>query len=100
MKEKRNFKYKIILEEIENKEGAKSDRQVQFDFSNHDDILQIIAQTQNQDRFKEKGDIQEFVLGMKLFSEVMLRNKENELFKEFLPEFAQFMKKLKGKESK
>lgn len=97
MKEKRGFKYKILLQEIETKEGTKSDRQVQFDFSNHDDILQIIAQTQNQDRFKEKGDNQEFVLGLKLFSEVMLRNKENELFADFLPEFAQFMKKLKGK---
>jgi len=33
-----------------------------------------------------------------MFSEVMVRNKDNALFEELLPEFKKFMKKLKGKE--
>lgn len=38
----------------------------------------------------------EFALGLKLLSEVILRDRSNPLFKEFLPKFKSFMNKLKS----
>jgi hypothetical protein len=60
---------------------------------NHDDIFKII------DRIKSRGDLQgyeeAFAVGLKLFSEVMLENKDHPLFSEFKPHFMDFMKQLK-----
>jgi hypothetical protein len=36
-------------------------------------------------------------LGLKLFSEVIIRNRHNPLFEDFAPSFKEFMKKLKEK---
>ena len=40
-------------------------------------------------------DIKALVIGLKLFSEVMLKNKDSKPFKELLPHFKDFMKELK-----
>ncbi|MEN8764598.1 DUF3861 family protein, partial [Wenyingzhuangia sp.] len=40
----------------------------------------------------------EFAIGLKLFSEVMLKNKDNPLFEEFRPAFSALMKKIKSPE--
>ena len=40
-------------------------------------------------------DTKALVIGLKLFSEVMLKNKDTEPFKELLPHFKDFMKELK-----
>lgn len=45
--------------------------------------------------FDDKEQDIEFALGIKLFSEVMLRFKEHPLFEELRPAFGQFMRKLK-----
>lgn len=36
-----------------------------------------------------------FAVGLKLMSEILLENKEIQLFKEFLPHFIEFIKSLK-----
>jgi len=53
--------------------------------------------TKDSDRFENKTDNVEFIVGLKLFSEVMLRNRNNPLFEDFSHSFRDFMKKLKGK---
>jgi len=97
MTNKKNNRYKILLQEIELKDGKKSGKSIAFEFENHDNILSLIDQAQDKNRFEHKNQNTEFILGLKLFSEVMLKNRENPLFEEFLPAFGQFMKKLKGK---
>ena len=96
--EKRNNKYKIQLQELELKDGTQSGKTIEFEFENHDNILNLIEQTTNNKRFESESENTEFILGLKLFSEVMLRNRSNPLFEEFLPAFGVFMKKLKGKQ--
>ncbi|MNR45833.1 hypothetical protein D3C85_1647260 [compost metagenome] len=54
----------------------------------------------NRDIFKTKDQAAEFAIGLKMFSEVMLKNRENELFSEFRPAFSEFMKKLKSTPAK
>ncbi|WP_293946896.1 MULTISPECIES: DUF3861 domain-containing protein [unclassified Sphingobacterium] len=93
---KKNNKYKIHLQELGLKDGSQEQRSIKFEFENHDNILSLIEKTKDSGRFENKSDNIEFIVGLKLFSEVMLRNKDNPLFKEFLPAFKDFMKELKS----
>ncbi|MFD2719611.1 DUF3861 domain-containing protein [Hymenobacter monticola] len=69
---------------------------MEIEFDNHDDIFSIIARMEGRQLFAEPGQAAEFAIGLKLFSEVMLKNRELPLFAEFRPTFSEFMKKLKG----
>ncbi len=51
-----------------------------------------------RNRFKTEQQSVEFAIGLKLFSEVMLKNKDNPLFEEFRPAFGALMKKIKSPE--
>jgi hypothetical protein len=97
MSGKKNNKYRILLQEIELKDGTHSGKSIEFEFENHDDILSLVEMTKGSDRFENKADNTEFIVGLKLFSEVMIRNRNNPLFEDFAPSFKEFMKKLKGK---
>ncbi|MGJ1484230.1 DUF3861 domain-containing protein [Sphingobacterium multivorum] len=94
---KRNYKYKIRLQETERNDGTASDRAIEFDIENHDDILHLIERTKSSGRFENINDNTEFIVGLKLFSEVMMRNRDNPLFEAFIPAFRSFMQQLKGK---
>lgn len=98
MTTKRNNKYKLSLQEIELKDGTQQDKSVTFEFENHDNILDIIDRVQNSKLFSE-ADTKQFVVGLKLFSEVMMKNKHNPVFADIIPVFGQFMKKFKGEVS-
>lgn len=96
MAQKRNNKYKITLEELELKDGTAAGRNITFNFNNHDDIFHLIDLTKDSFGFEDKAQNTEFMVGLKLFSEVMLKNRKHELFEEFFPAFGEFMKKLKS----
>jgi len=94
---KKNNKYKIRLEEIELKSEELEDKTIDFEFENHDDIFHIIKLIQAKRMFQSDNEDIEFAVGLKLFSEVMLKNRKNEVFQEFLPHFSDFMKVLKSR---
>lgn len=71
-------------------------RRVEVVFDNHDNIFKIIDALQDKDHFNDMGQSTEFAIGLKMMTEVMLRNKDNALFEEFLPAIKDFMKKLKA----
>ena len=66
------------------------------EFDNHDDIFQIIDRLEGRQIFATPGQATEFAIGLKLFGEVMLKNREHPLFAELRPAFSEFMKRLKG----
>ncbi|RWX01655.1 DUF3861 domain-containing protein [Flavobacterium cerinum] len=88
--------YKITLEHKHSPKDEMLHEPVQVEFNNHDNIFSIIEKLQERSLFNDKNQEIEFAIGLKMFSEVMLRNKENPLFEEFLPAFKDFMKKLKS----
>lgn len=92
---KKNFKYNIQLNMTEDNQNQECSRTINFDFENHDDIFHIIEMMQDKNFFENRGDAIEFALGLKLFGEVILRNRNLELFKELEPAFIDFMRKLK-----
>lgn len=83
------YRYKVTLESL-----PESQASLQFEVGSHDDIFAVV------ERVRQRGDFSEtsataFGVGLKLFSEVMLENRDHPLFAEFRPHFAQFMRALK-----
>lgn len=93
---KKNNTYKIILEEVALKDTSQSGKKIAFSFENHDNIFEIIDKIEAKNLFNSKYHDIEFAVGLKLFSEVLLRHNKHPLFEELKPAFAQFMKKLKS----
>lgn len=94
---KRSNKYKLTLEQLSlMKADAALAEPVVLEFENHDEIFKIITLLRERNLFETENQSVEFAIGLKMFSEVMIKNRSNELFKEFFPAFGDFMKKLKG----
>lgn len=90
-------RYRIQIEQIEDTQGqAVSRAPLCFDVGNHDDVFHIVEIMCARKDFDQSTSTA-FAIGLKLFSEVMLENKEHPLFVDFRPHFGQFMKKLKSK---
>lgn len=88
--------YKITLEHTFSPKEEDLNPAVVLEFDNHDEIFSIIERLQEKNHFDDADKSAEFAIGLKMFSEVMLKNKDNNLFSEFLPEFKNFMTKLKS----
>lgn len=89
-------RYRVTLEHLADTQGESlpPGKSLQFEVENHDDIFSIV------ERLRGRGDFSEdtataFGVGLKLFSEVMLKDRQNPLFQSFEPHFMQFMKALK-----
>ncbi|GLU45192.1 DUF3861 domain-containing protein [Allomuricauda sp. NBRC 101325] len=95
---KKSNKYKLKLEPLELiGPSDKIYEPIAFEFDNHDNIFEIIERMKSRDRFKTQQQSVEFAIGLKLFSEVMLKNKDNPLFEDFRSAFGDLMKKIKSK---
>lgn len=96
MAEKRNNQYNIQIQEVALKDGSEPSKSLELTIQNHDNIFDLIDRVKESELFEQKSDNVEMLLGIKLFSEVMLRNRTNPLFSEFAPAFREFMKKYKS----
>ena len=95
---KRTNKYKLTLEEISlAKEDDVKNDPLKLEFDNHDNLFNIINVVKSKTIFEDENQSTEFAIGLKMFTEVILKNRDNELFKELQPAIAEFMKKLKSK---
>lgn len=95
--EKRTNKYRLTLEQVSlAKEETPLQSPLNLEFENHDEIFSIIEKINAKNLFNDAQEGTEFALGLKLFSEVMIKNRKNPLFDEFSPAFAAFMKRLKS----
>ncbi|MFC6857834.1 DUF3861 domain-containing protein [Zunongwangia sp. SCSIO 43204] len=88
--------YRLKLETVSTLKEDVKHQNIEFEFGNHDEIFGIIDAVKSKELFETEAEATEFALGLKLFSEVMLKNKKHPLFEEFQPEFVKFMKKLKA----
>ena len=95
--EKRAHQYKLTLTYLETAKGEAVDKQpIELKFTNHDDIFSIIERIKAKHLFNDEKKATEFAIGLKMFSEVMLKNRKHPLFEELAPAFSEFMKKLKA----
>lgn len=95
--EKKGYNYKLTIEAITNPQGEHINKDpIEHFFQNHDDLYKIIEMAKSKNLFENPDQSTEFALGLKLFSEIMLKNRNNDLFVDFAPAFGTFMKKLKS----
>ena len=94
--EKRNNNYQIDLKELTLKNGSEGTKNLSLEFDNHDDLFNIFEVVKSKQIFEDENTATEFALGLKLFTEVMLKNKQHPLFEELRPAIMEFMKKLKS----
>jgi hypothetical protein len=91
----KQHRYRITVEHLQDPGGNPVTRApLTFETGNHDDIFSIV------ERMRGRGDFDaetatSLAVGLKLFSEVMLENRDHPLFTELQPHFKQFMKHLK-----
>lgn len=91
----KGHRYRLTLEYLADPKGNPEDRPpLQVEVANHDDLYAIV------ERIKAKGlfdadEATSFAIGLKLFREVMLRNRGHELFQELDPHMSTFIKTLK-----
>lgn len=94
--EKRNNTYQLNLKELKLKDGSEGTKNLNLEFDNHDDLFNIFEVIKSKKIFDDENTATEFALGLKLFTEVMLKNKQHPLFEELRPAIMEFMKKLKS----
>ncbi|WP_262247173.1 DUF3861 domain-containing protein [Parapedobacter soli] len=95
---KKAHEYEVIFKHLQNNKGELLDKQpITFPFQNHDDVFNIIQLLSEKGLLKDKSQVAQFALGLKLFGDVMMKNRDMDLFSEIQPAFVSFMKKLKGK---
>lgn len=95
--EKKTNKYHLTLQLQQYANGeTEPHKQLELDFDNHDEIFGIIDRIQQKDPFQDPAQAAQFALGLKLFSEVKLKNRSHPLFEELDTVFPTFMRKLKS----
>jgi len=89
--------YRITVQALSSdpQEGA---RDLTFDVTNHDEILQLVERVKARQILPEE-EVAAFIVGLKVFGEVMLHHRHEPLFAELFPQFGLFMKRLKGASS-
>ncbi len=92
----KQHQYKITVEHLCDQHGNPStySDKLEFQTGNHDDIFVILNKLHSAELLDEQAT-QSFAVGLKLFGETLLENKDLPLFKAFMPQFVQFMKQLK-----
>jgi hypothetical protein len=95
--EKKTNRYQLTLQSQQYANGdVEPKKQLEFMFDNHDEVFAIIERIREKDPFGNKEQATEFALGLKLFSEVLIKNRNHPLFEELAPAFGSFMKRLKS----
>ena len=93
--DKKENRYHLRLDQVAAKTDTFEPASLELNFGNHDDILHIVRLMQAKPVFAHPEEAAQFALGLKLFSEVLLKHRNHPLFEEFGPAFGAFMKKLK-----
>ena|SRR5271155_4888869 len=98
------YRYRITVEAVphpEDKAGvetALASPAVQFEAVNHDDLIAII-QTVRAKRLLETDKAASLALGLKLFSEVVLEQRQDPMFAPVLGPIREFIQRLKSYDS-
>ncbi len=93
----KGHRYRITLTHLATPKGDEGTHPpLSFETVNHDDLFRIIQAMRERGEF-DPDTAASFALGLKLFGEVLLHERENPLTAEIRPHFGQFMKKLKAR---
>lgn len=92
---KKAKKYKVTVTEVLD-DNQLSNNTLEFQTESPEDILSIVEKLKQHPDF-EGDDAATFGVGLKLFTSIMMKHKDNPMFQELMPAFKNFMKGLKQK---
>lgn len=84
--------YRVTVEALDD---ANTAAPLVFDTSNHDELFDIVARIRAK-AIVPDAEAASFAIGLKLFTETMLRHRKHPLFAELQPHIGTFMKALKA----
>ena len=92
----KQHQYEVTVKHMTDAQGQPSiySEVLQFQAYNHDDLFKVLESLTKANLLDDEK-MKAFAVGLKRFSETLLENKNIPLFKEFLPQFVDFMKALK-----
>lgn len=88
-------KYRVTVQPIDGGSNAHAGDALTFDIANHDDLLDITSRIRGLNVLPE-GEVAEFAIGLKLFTEVLIRHRREPLFEALWVDIGRFMKRLKA----
>ena len=93
----KQHQYHVTVQHLKDAKGQASTytERLEFYTGNHDDIFEIVERLKKAELFDDQTT-KSFAVGLKLFSEVMLEQRNHPLFAEFAPHFRDFMKHMKS----
>jgi hypothetical protein len=94
MNQKKSHRYRLHVECIDDNKSDQSTA-ITFEAQSHDDILNIVKRVNTGTDFPDQ-DATALAVGLKLFSGVMLKHKQDPLFTEIQPAMYAFIKNLKS----
>lgn len=93
---KKAYRYQLHLERLpDDHQPAETPETLELTFDNHDNLFVILEKIRARQLFDEQTSA-EFALGLKLLSEVVLKNRQHPLFSELKDAISTFMQKLKA----
>lgn len=87
-------RYQITVQPLDPQGVAGQTPPLTFIVTNHDELLDIVLKTRARNVVPDE-EAAEFAIGLKLFSEVMIRHRKSDLFEALWPHFGEFMTRLK-----
>jgi hypothetical protein len=91
-----SYRYRVTVEKLTDAKGEPVHGQsLSFYTANHDDILAIVERLQAKLPF-EAGTVAALGVGLKLFSEVALMHRSQQMFAQIRPALAEFIQTVKS----
>ncbi|WP_211464884.1 DUF3861 domain-containing protein [Collimonas silvisoli] len=92
----REHRYRITLEHLATpKQDAPAHAAISFETGNHDDLFAIVGKVRSKGQF-DADSAASLALGLKLFTEVMIKNRSNPLFADIHQPMRDFIQQLKA----
>ena len=92
----KGYRYRITVEPLSDAKGEPIPQApLVFEAVNHDELLGLAQRVRERGEFDE-NTAASLLIGLKLFSEVMLQNRQKPLFAPLLPHFREFMQRFKN----
>ncbi|QKF65346.1 DUF3861 family protein [Campylobacter corcagiensis] len=84
------YKYEVSFKDLSDQ------KEIKFNSTNHDDVFNIISRFRDLDINVSSDDKIAFIVGLKLFIETILKNKNEKPFNELFPMLKDMMKVVKS----
>ena len=94
----KKHQYRITVDYLADSDGSPIEAPpLVFEAPNHDNLFELLEKVKQMHPDISGQDLSRFLIGLKLFSEVCLENRDNAFFSQFSPYVKDIMMTVKGR---